>query len=357
MLALVATIVVSLCAGYLASRNLALPVIGLVVLIGVVIWAISKPAAILLVLAGVVLIPTPAMQTANVHGIHLETGLGIITASAALWLWSRQRARGANVALNPAVTAALVIILVAGVCQLIFSQYAEIRPLYQCSLFWLSGLLLGSVVANDRRMLGYLAYLGLGLTLFTIFEFLLGQPNLWGRVIGAQNFELTATLGGINRATATFGHPLVAGIVLVTLAFLALLSGRRGSTVMFGLIVAGALATGSRSAFVGFGVGLMALVLSGQRRPSQKLAIVGTTIVLGWIMIASIPALNNALSSRVLHANSKEDNIRFNSLQTLKKALIMVTLHLSPVVAFKAPKPILGKLVETLVFPCTIIST
>ncbi len=179
MLALVATIVVSLCAGYLASRNLALPVIGLVVLIGVVIWAISKPAAILLVLAGVVLIPTPAMQTANVHGIHLETGLGIITASAALWLWSRQRARGANVALNPAVTAALVIILVAGVCQLIFSQYAEIRPLYQCSLFWLSGLLLGSVVANDRRMLGYLAYLGLGLTLFTILKFLLGQPNLW----------------------------------------------------------------------------------------------------------------------------------------------------------------------------------
>lgn len=320
MLALLATVVVSLCMGYLASRNLVLPMIGLVVVIGVVIWAVSKPAAILLVLAGVVLVPTPAMKTADVHGIHLQTGLGIITAAAAFWLWCRQKARGANVALNPAVTAALVIILVAGVCQLMFSQYAESRPLYQCSFFWLSGLLLGSVVAYDRRMLGYLAYLGLGLTLFTIFEFLLGQPNLWGQVIGGQNYELIATLGGINRATATFGHPLVAGIVLVTLAFLALSSGRRGNTVMFGLIVAGALVTGSRSAFVGFGVGLIVLILSGQRWPSQKLAIIGTTIVIGWIMIASIPALDSALNSRVLHASSTEDRIRLNSLRTLKQS-------------------------------------
>jgi hypothetical protein len=320
MLALLATVVVSLCVGYLASRNLVLPMIGLVVVIGVVIWAVSKPAAILLVLAGVVLVPTPAMQTAAVHGIRLQTGLGIITASGAFWLWCRQRARGANVALNPAATAALVIILVAGVCQLMFSQYAELRPLYQCSFFWLSGLLLGSVVAYDRRMLGYLAYLGLGLTLFTIFEFLLGQPNLWGRVIGGQTFELIATLGGINRATATFGHPLVAGIVLVTLAFLALSSGRRGGTVMFGLIVAGTLVTGSRSAFVGFGVGLIVLILSGQRRPSQKLAIIGTTIVIGWILIASIPALNSALNSRVVHASSTEDRVRLNSLRTLKQS-------------------------------------
>ena len=237
--------------GHPASRNLALPTIGLVVVIGVAIWAVSKPAAILLVVAGVVLIPTPAMQTAAVHGIRLQTGLGTVTASTAFWLWYREKARGANVALNPTVTAALVIILVAGVCQLMFSQYAELRPLYQCSFFWSAGLLLGSVVACNRRMLGYLAYLGLGLALFTIFEFVVGQPNLWGRVIGGQNFELIATLGGINRATATFGHPLVAGIVLVTLAFLALSSGHRRSTVMFGLIVAGALATGSRSAFVG----------------------------------------------------------------------------------------------------------
>jgi hypothetical protein len=201
-----------------------------------------------------------------------------------------------------------------------FSEYAEARPLYQFSFFWISGLFLGSIVASDRRMLDYIGRLGLALSFFAILEFILKKPNLWGKAIGAQNFEDITTLGPVNRATSTLGHPLVAGTILITFAFLALASNNRRNAAFFAFITAGALVTGSRSAIIGLVVGLIALLLSGHLRPSRKLAIIVATVAVGWVTIASIPALNSTFSSRVLHANSKEERIRLNSLQTLENS-------------------------------------
>jgi hypothetical protein len=317
---LLATFILAVCAGYIATHDLALPIIGLVVIVGGVLWAIPRPAAILLVLAGVVLVPTPAIKTVDIHGIPLQTTLGVVTLLATLWLWRRQKVRGADVSLNPTIVVALLLILVAGMVQLMFSEYAEARPLYQFSFFWISGLFLGSIVASDRRMLDYIGRLGLALSFFAIVEFVINKPNLWGKVIGAQNFEDITTLGPVNRATSTLGHPLVAGTVLITFAFLALASNNRRNAASFAFITAGALVTGSRSAIVGLAVGLIALLLSGHLRLSRKLAIIVATVAIGWIMIASIPALNSAFNSRVLHANSKEERIRLNSLQTLKSS-------------------------------------
>jgi hypothetical protein len=201
--------------------------------------------------------------------------------------------------------------------QLAFSPYAHAQPIYHLALFWIAGLLLGSTVAGDLRMADRLGLLALPLAVLAIIEFATNSPNLWSDVVGANGFDTVATAGGSLRASSTFGHPLVAGTALIVMGFIVLIRPGRKRTVLFSLIVAGAVVTVSRSALVGLAAGLLVYFVSGHRQRSQVIAAAATTAVIGGLMITLIPALDTSVNSRILGATTQTQRIRLNSLQSV----------------------------------------
>jgi hypothetical protein len=308
--------------GLLASLGHGLLVIALCLICGALAWAGPKPAALSATMLGVMLLPTPAMNLEEFHGIPLSTILGIATLCATLALWWHRNAVGAR---HPTVSscalASWLLLVVASVVQLGISKYADPRPILQVSTFWLAGLLLGSLLASDHRTLDGLRLLALTLASFAVIEFVLGRPNLWGNVVGANEYASIAAFGGHLRATSTFGHPLVAGAALIVLAFLVLLPRGRKSSILFALIVAGAVVTVSRSALVGLAAGLLAHFASGQHRRAAILGATVVTIAISWLMITLLPTLSISFASRVLGAPLQGESIRLNSLHILAGGL------------------------------------
>lgn len=322
--------ILAICLGLLASESYAPLLIAIFLICGILVWVPPRPAAVPVIMLGVVLLPTPAIVAARVHGIPLATSLGVVTVFAALALWWHRRTRGATAALSSYSVASLLILVTVSIAQLGISHYAELRPVYQLPMFWLSGLLLGSLLASDLRIADRVGLLALPLAMLAIVESVLGKPNLWSNLLSATAFNSISSQGGIVRPDSTFGHPLVAGTALIIMAFLLLIQPGRGRAILFSLIVAGAVVTVSRSALVGLAAGLLTHLLGRQsRQRSQMVGAMAVTVAISWFMISVVPALHTAFESRVFGNDvatasarlANNESIRLNSLQTLEANL------------------------------------
>lgn len=305
-------VVIAMCFGLLTSHGYAAALIVAFLLCGLVVWAVSRPIAVPVVMLGVVLIPTPAFPHSTVHGIPLQTSLAVITFCAALALWYHRRARGETAPISRYALSGLLILIMASIAQLGISRYAQIRPVYQFPPFWISGLLLGSILAADLRIADRVGLLALPLAILAIFELAIGKPNLWSDLVGANIFDNASA-----RAASTFGHPLVAGTALIIIAFITLSRPGQRSAILFPFIVGGAVATVSRSALVGLAAGLLTHFIGNYRRPSQIIGAVAIAAIIGWLTISLVPDLQTSFESRVLSASTQNEGIRLNSLKEL----------------------------------------
>ena len=315
-------VTLAMCFGLLASRGYALFLIVAFLLCGIVVWAAPRRAAVPVIMLGVVLVPTGAFGPGRVHGIPPTTALAVITVCAALALWWHRRARGASAPLSGYSVASLLILIMASIVQLGISKYAVTRPLYQLPFLWISGLLLGSLLAADLRIADRIGLLGLSLAMLAIVESVIGKPTLWSDLIGASGFDNASTFEGADRAASTFGHPLVAGAALIILAFLALVQPGRRRAILFSFIVAGAVATVSRSALAGLAAGLLTHFIGKHRQRSQMIGAIAVAAIVGWLLISLVPALHASFEKRVLGASLQSERIRLNSLSELRASFV-----------------------------------
>jgi len=301
--------------GLLASRGYAPVLMVAFLLCGIAAWAARGPAAVPVIMLGVLLIPAFAFKSTRVHGIPVITTLAVITICASLALWWHRRP---SAPLSGYSLASLLILIVASIAQLGISKYAPVASLYRLSPFWISGLLLGSMLAADLRISDRIGIVALPLALLAIIESVTGKPNLWSDLIGANAFDSASTSEGVDRAASTFGHPLVAGTALITIAFLVLVQPGRRRAILFSVIVAGAAVTVSRSALVGLAAGLLTHYIGNHRQRSQLIGAIAVTAIIGWLMLSLVPAFHGSFESRVLGANTQNERVRLNSLQELR---------------------------------------
>jgi hypothetical protein len=257
----------------------------------------------------------------RVGGVPAALALGVVTVGAAILVWWHHKPRDGSPSLSPYPVVALAILIVVSFAQLAISSYAQVAPIYHVALFWIAGLLLGSTLARDPRVTDRLGVLALALAIVALVEFVINQPNLWNDVVGATGFNAVGPSDGELRASSTFGHPLVAGTALIVMGFIVLTRPGRKRTILFALIVAGAVATVSRSALVGVGAGLLTHLALGHHERSRIVGAIAATVVIGWLTIALVPALNTSFTTRVFGANHESQRIRLNSLHSLKESI------------------------------------
>lgn len=310
---------VAICLGLLASMGFGLILIVVILMCGAVIWVAPRFEALPAILIGVSILPSSGMSSTTVHGIPVVTSLGAVTLCGTVALWWHRKALGSDLHLNNYAVAALFLLIVAGIVQLSLSRWAEVHTVYQLFMFWFSGLLLGSILASDERMVDRLALLVLPLAIFAIAETVLRQPNIWSNLVGATHFDYVPHAGGDIRASSTFGQPVVAGTALMIMAFVVFSRPGRSRAVMFSLIVAGALTTVSRSALLGLAAGLLVYFVGSHRQRLQVIGAVIVTVAVGWIMIASVPALTTSFETRVLTQNVQGQERRLNGLHTFSE--------------------------------------
>lgn len=315
-------VTLSLSLGLLAAHGYALFLMAACLICGIVVWAAPRRVAVPVIMLGVVLIPTGTFGPGRIHGIPPTTALAFVTVCAALALWWHRRERGASAPLSGYALASLLILIVASLLQLGISKYAVTRPLYQLPFLWISGLLLGSLLAADLRIADRIGLLALPLAMLAIIESVIGKPTLWSDLIGANEFDNVSTIGGADRAASTFGHPAVAGTALVILAFVVL--SRRGPrrAILFSIIVAGAVATVSRGALVGLAAGLLTHFIGKHHQRSQMIGAIAVTAIVGWLLISLVPAFHASFERRVLGASLQSEGIRLNSLSDLRASFV-----------------------------------
>lgn len=313
-----ALVTFAMCLGALASRGYALFLIAAFLLCGIVVWAAPRRAAVPVVMLGALLIPTNAIPTDRIYGIPVYTPLAVVTICGALALWWNRRAQGGNTALSGYALASLLILIVTFIAQLGISRYASIVPIYQLLPFWISGLLLGSILATDLRVADGVGLVALPLAVLAIVESVINRPTLYSDLIGANGYDHVSL--GEDRVASTFGHPLIAGTALIILAFLVLSKGGSRSAILFSIIAAAAIVTVSRSALVGLAGGALTYMIGSQRQRSQIVGAIALTALIGWLLISLVPAFHTSFDSRVLHASTQSQAVRLHSLQEVRDA-------------------------------------
>jgi hypothetical protein len=313
-----ALVTFAMCLALLASRGYALFLIAVFLLCGLAVWAGPRRAAVPGVMLGVLLIPTNAFPSDRIHGIPVFAPLAFATLCAALALWWYMRATGVGPSLSAYSLASLLLVIVSFIAQLGISQYASLVPLYQLLPFWISGLLLGSILATDSRIADSIGLVVLPLALLAIVESAIVKPTLYSDLIRANNFDYVS---GEDRVASTFGHPLTAGTALIILAFLVLSKPGPRSAILFSLITAGAIVTVSRSALVGLAAGTLTYLVGSHRQRSHIVGAIAVTALIGWLLLSLVPAFHTSFDSRVLHVDAQSEKIRLNSLQEVRAAL------------------------------------
>ena len=271
---------------------------------------------------GAMMLPTSGMSSTQTHGIPVVTALGAITLITTLLVWQWQkRNRGGDLRLSAYAIAALLLILGVAAAQLSISSYAQSQTVYQCLMFWGSGLLLGTILAFEPRMADRIALLAMPLATFAIFETATSSPNIWSDIVGAKHFDYIPHAGGDLRASSTFGHPLVAGTALIIMAFLMCARPGRIRWSLFTLVIVGAITTVSRSALLGLLAGLLVYFIGSPRQRLQLIGAVTIVIIFGSFAITVLPALQSSFEARVLADNGDSQEKRLNSLHILDVGL------------------------------------
>jgi hypothetical protein len=278
--------------------------LGFAVLCRVRGWLLA-PAALV-----VSLVPIVAM-TSPTHVAHIPIAFVLAGAvvGGLLITWAGSGIRIRPQALVPAVLLGAFGFVTGGVSN--HSLHSQIGLV----VVWLAGSCAGGVLAAAPELLPSMLWAISPAAVLAILE-CAGLPDIWQTVAHANAFNDFATFAGLHRALSTFGHPLVAGAVFLTLGILAVSAQPRHGRLLAGLYLVASLATVSRSSVVGIVAGLVAMMffVPGIARRRALTALVAVAAVLGFD-----PTVHSALSSRLSQSNNSG---RLETLSIAENSLV-----------------------------------
>jgi hypothetical protein len=291
-------ILLGLLLGWATYRGLAVDLIAIAILLSLPILAAKTRWAASVALAPVLLYPIAGLNHPTLlHGaLNVKPVMAIYLLGTVAYMYV---VRNRSTSIDHVALSVPLIILISGLLESVNSSNGTLEPTLTMAVFWLSAFNLGSLLADDLDQFAALGLCALPLAGLAIWQAATGD-NPYQDMIGSLHFAGSVDYGGLQRATSTFGEPLVAGASLTVLAFMAVVGRRRLSVLAAPFVLLGALVTVSRSALLGALLGFM--VAGIQRADRRKIAIL-LSLLTGAVVVAAIalPRFATSIEGRVFN--------------------------------------------------------
>lgn len=300
-----AAVLASLAAGWAVTQQLAPALLAGLLIAAVGGYALMKPWGSAVVVAPAFMFPAfpdvgPLREELVVSGPVL--GLAIV-----YWALGGGRPKLSASALG----AGLVILSFGALAA--FEGGASAQAGMAPGATMLAGLILGPCLARDRRAATAAVLLVAPLALLAVLE-AVGFPNPWRTVLGIDRYSTISGQSGALRSTSSFAHPLIAGGVMVVFAALAFsMRWVPGRPVVLGCLLAGVLATVSRSALLALLAATLVVVAQAAKRPGRAVAVVATICVVAFAAY-QVPAISESLTTRIAGFQSSSQVLRAYAL-------------------------------------------
>ena len=280
------------------AEGLGLDIIALSVLLSIPILTARTRWAATVALGPVLLYPVAGLNDPTLlHGaLNVKPVMAVYLLATVAWIHG---ARARVTGLSKATLVGMLVILVSGLLESAHAGNGTLGPTITLGIFWLSALSLGSLLADDLSQFTTIGLCALPLAALSLWQAATGK-NPYQDLVGPLHFAGSVDYGGLQRATSTFGEPLVAGASLAVLAFLAIAGHRRAALFASLVVLLGAIATVSRSALIGAILGFA--VLSAQRTARRRMIVV-LVLIVGSVFVAAlaVPRFATSLEGRVLN--------------------------------------------------------
>jgi hypothetical protein len=284
--------------GWATYRGLAADLIAVAILAAVPIAAARTRWAAAIALAPVLIYPVAGLNHPTLlHGtLNVKPVLAIYLLVTAMWMYA---ARDRSTQVNHLALAVPLVVLTAGLLESIHSGNGTSGPTITLAVYWLSAFSIGSLMAGDLDQFTTLGLCALPLAALALWQTATGD-NPYQDMIGSLHFAGAVNYGGLQRATSSFGEPLVAGASLTVLAFMAAVGRRRLSVLAASFVLLGALITVSRSALLG---ALLGFGVAGMQRSDRRKAVISVVLMIGAVVIAAValPRFTASIEGRVLN--------------------------------------------------------
>jgi hypothetical protein len=283
--------------GWATYRGLAVDLIAVAILAFFPIAAARTRWATAIALAPVLIYPVAGLNHPTLlHGaLNVKPVLAIYLLGIVMWMYA---ASSRSTKINYFALAVPLLILTSGLLESIHSGNGTSGPTITLAVYWLSAFGLGSLMAGDLDQFTTLGLCALPLAALALWQAATGD-NPYQDAIGSLHFAGAVNYGGLQRATSTFGEPLVAGASLTVLAFMAAVGRRRLSIAAASFVLLGALITVSRSALLG---ALLGFGVASLQRSDRRKVIILIGLMIGAVAIAAValPRFTTSLEGRVL---------------------------------------------------------
>jgi hypothetical protein len=284
--------------GWATYRGLAVDLIAAAILAFFPIAAARTRWAAAVALAPVLIYPVAGLNHPTLlHGtLNVKPVMAVYLLATVTWMYV---ARSRSTKVNYLALAVPLLILTSGLLESINSGNGTAGPTITLAVYWLSAFGLGSLIAGDLDQFTTLGLCALPLAALALWQAGTGD-NPYQDVIGSLHFAGAVNYGGFQRATSTFGEPLVAGASLTVLAFMAAVGRKRLSVLAASFVLLGALITVSRSALLG---ALLGFGVAGMQRADRRKVAILTGLMIGAVAIAvvALPRFTASIEGRVFN--------------------------------------------------------
>lgn len=309
---------VSFACGTLVATGFGIPLVGLAAFAAAAYMASRTSWAPAWGIVPALLLPLPAMKTQSAYGIPLPYWLGAASLSYSSWLFVTMPRRQIS---WPAI-GSIGTLTIAAILGLTLDNLPVPSSLtFSCISMSAAGLMLGLISIDAERTSRAVGWILLPIAILAIAE-QLGVRNYAASLTNAHAFNTVASGDGTVRAYSTLGHPLVAGMILMTGALLQV--NQVNSTAKFllaPLLLAGSAATVSRTAAIGLILGILTILVmrGGNRRQLIAIALAGTALI--WIALVSIPEFQQSVSTRSAIPTIHSESVRADAVERLETDL------------------------------------
>lgn len=278
-----ACILLGVLLGWATYQGLATDLIAIGILASLPVLVARTRWAATFALAPVLLYPVAGLNHPTLfHGtLNVKPVMAIYLLATVAWMYV---ARNRSTRINYLGLSIPLIILASGLLESAHSGNGTSGPTVTLAVFWLSAFSLGSLLADDLDQFATLGLCALPLAGLAIWQAATGN-NPYQDMIGSLHFAGAVNYGGLQRATSTFGEPLVAGASLTVLAFMALMGRKRLSVIAVPFVILGALVTVSRSALLGACLGFM---VAGLQRSNRGKTVILLSLLISAVVIAAV---------------------------------------------------------------------
>jgi hypothetical protein len=288
--------------GWLASKGLGLQIVALIGLIALPALTARTRWALAFALAPVLLYPVSAINSPKLFStINVDPLVAIYLLANVAWIhYARRRTTTASAI---GLTSLLFIVGIS-LLESAYSGNGTLSHSITTVIFWVSGFLLGTVLADDPSQFATLGLCSIPLAGLSLWQAATGS-NPYNRLVGSLHFASIETYEGLQRSTSTFGHPLVAGATLTILAYAATIGQRRYGYAVALFVFLGAVVTVSRSALIGAAViFLVAAIQTSSRR--SVIVMLGVLIVAVFSAATVFPRFAASLEGRFVSHTDNE---------------------------------------------------